>query len=136
MVYVRLTPASQLPDLAALRPYKAVVIVEETVTPARQAEISRWLIASGCVYMMAWGEDSASWEESVDHANLAAFEFGEIPDDCLVITTQHGHESLREVFWFSKHTAMHPCFPLHNIVLLHLSPDEREKEFRAAYRSA
>jgi hypothetical protein len=140
--YLLLTTSTELPDISALHPFKAVVIVEDTVTPDRQAEISQWLVDEGCLYMMAWGEACRSWEESVDLANLETFDFGEIPDDRLIVTTWHADESLKDVFWFAKHTAMHPCFPLNKTVLLHLAPmapmasKAREKELTDEFAGA
>jgi len=136
LIYCQLTSSSQLPDISALRPFKTVVIVEDVVTADRQATISRWLVEFGCRYMMAWGKECSSWDDSVNLANLEAFDSEEIPDDRLVITTCHEDEQLKDVFWYSKHTAMHPCFRLNNVLLLHLSPIEREREFSAEYRDA
>lgn len=133
MNYIQVTASTELPDLSELRPFKALVIVEDAVTPERQAVISRWLVDSGCLYMMAWGEDCASWQESVDRANIETFNSGEIPDDCVVITTSHEDELLKQVFWFSKHTAMHPCFELDNTLLLHLTTVTREQELTDTY---
>lgn len=136
MHYVQLTSSGTLPDLSALQPFMAVVIIEDAVTPDHQAAISRWLVATGCRYMMAWGQECRAWGDSVDLANREAFDHEEIPDDRIVITTWHENEPLREVFWFSKHSAMHPCFRLNNVVLLHLSPVPRERELSAEYAGA
>jgi len=86
--------------------------------------------------MMAWGEDCASWQESVDRANLETFNSREIPDNRIVITTCHEDEPLKQVFWFSKHTAMHPCFALDNTFLLHLTTVGRELELMDEYNDA
>ena len=136
MRYLHLTSKVVLPEIGSLRPFKAVVIVEEDVTDERRREISRWLVASGCVYAMAWGKDCSAWDDSIDWANVDAFESSEIPDDCLVITTWHEKESLIDVFWFSKHTAMHPCHTLDNVLLLHLATHEREADIVAQYDGA
>jgi hypothetical protein len=72
MNYLHLTASGRLPDISALRPFKTVVIVEETVTADRQAAISQWLVESGCRYMMAWGADCRSWDQSMTQANAAA----------------------------------------------------------------
>lgn len=136
MDYLQLTSSSELPDISALRPFKAVVIVEDAVSSDRQAAISRWLVESGCLYVMAWGIDCGEWESSVELANFEAFDFDEIPDDCVVMTTWHEGESLKDVFWFSKHSAMHPCRQLQSILLLHLSPTGREQEMSNEYLAA
>jgi hypothetical protein len=136
MDYLQLTALSNLPDLSALRPFKTVVLVEDVVTSDRQAAICRWLVEAGCRYIMAWGEECHSWDDSVDLANREKFNFEDIPDEGVVITTWHEDESLKEVFWFAKHTAIHPCFPLDTTVLLHLASFGREQEISAEYTDA
>ena len=136
MDYVQLTALSNLPDLSALRPFKTVVLVEDVVTSDRQAAICRWLVETGCRYIMAWGGECGSWDDSVDLANREKFNFEDIPDEGVVITTWHEDESLKEVFWFAKHTAIHPCFPLDNTVLLHLASFGREQGISAEYTDA
>lgn len=134
--YVHLTASSPLPDISGLRPFKAIVIVADAIVPDRRAAISEWLVASGCLYMMAWGIECSAWEDAVELANFKAFDFAEIPDDRLVITTWHDNQALTEVFWFAKHTAMHPCCRLGNVLLLHLSPTGREQELTDEYDAA
>ncbi|MFW2403438.1 MAG: DUF7684 family protein [Gammaproteobacteria bacterium] len=136
MQYIQLTTTTEPPDVAALRPFKSVVIVEDEVTPERRAGISRWLAESGCLYMMASGHDSDAWQEAVQTANAAAFNGDAIPDDRLIIATSHGDEPLDEVFWFSKYTAMHPCRTLETALLVHLSAAGREREMRETYEAA
>ena len=133
MKYLQLTPSGKPPDIPGFQPYKAVIIIEATVTPTQQALISQWLIKSGCLYMMAWGDDCASWEKSVQLANRAAFVTAEIPDQSLVITTWHEDQLLKDVFWHTKYTAMHPCFRLENVLLLHLAATENKQGITAAY---
>jgi hypothetical protein len=133
MQYLHLAPSGTLPDLAGLRPFKAVVIIASPVTPERQTAISQWLVESGCLYMMAWGDGAAAWEASVQLANRESFPTPEIPDESLVITTWHKVEPLKDVFWFAKHTAMHPCCKIDHVLLVHLSMTEREQELCAEY---
>jgi hypothetical protein len=135
MQYIHLNATGELPDISALRPSKAVVLAEEAVSTARQAEISRWLVQSGCLYMMAWGEACSLWQDTVHQANLANFADDIVPDDQLVITTCHEDESLRDVFWFAKYTAMHPCYPGLHKLILHLSPAQREQEILDEYHA-
>ena len=112
-----------------MRPFKAVVIIATSFKPEQQTTISKWLVEQGCLYMMAWGDNCSSWAESVLLANRKAFTTPEIPDQSLVMTTFHDTESLKDVFWYAKHTAMHPCHKLENVLLLHLSLAAREDEF-------
>jgi hypothetical protein len=134
--YLQLAPADTLPELPDLRPFKAVVIVATPVTPDQQNDISHWLVKSGCLYMMAWGEYCIAWAESVQRANREAFTTPEIPDQSLVITTSHEVEALKDVFWYAKHTAIHPCFKLDNILLLDISTTGREQEICTEFAAA
>jgi len=136
MRYLLLEPGSNPPDISALRPFRTVVIVDDKPTSEWQALISEWLVESGCLYMMAWGKNCSSWDDSVDSANLAEFNFGDIPEDKFVMTTWHEKDSLSDVFWFSKTNAFHPTVELQNTVILHISRNNRENELLAGYASA
>ena len=134
--YLQLQPDLTLPDISALKPFRVVVVIEEAVTPEWQSQVSTWLVASGCLYMMAWGVNCSSWDDSVDLANLAAFGYGDIPEDKFVMTTWHEGESLKDVYRFSKESAIHPAVEIDNILLLHISKSNIEKVFLAEYASA
>ena len=136
MQYIHLTPATEPPDVSALSPFKVVVIIEDIVTRERRDGISRWLVESGCLYVMARGHDSDSWQDSIQAANATAFDVDKIPDDQLIIATSHGDEPLDDVFWFSKYTAMHPCHTLETVLLLDLTTEGRQREMCAAYDAA
>ena len=134
--YLQLEPTSEVPDISALNPFRAVVIVEENVSLEWQIQISNWLVSSGCLYMMAWGLNCVTWDDSVDLANLEQFNHGDIPDEKFVITTWHENEPLKEVFWFSKHNALHPDVDIKNNLLLHISKQNNEKYLLDKYTKA
>jgi hypothetical protein len=133
--YIYLPPDSPPPDLHG-KPYRAIVIIEASVTKAWRDYISAWLVKSGCLYMMAWGQDCSLWDDSVDCANLAEFEYGYIPDENFAMTTWHEREPLREVFLFCEHAARHPIIDLERIILVHISSIERRVELLSDYQSA
>ena len=136
MNYVRIASAEELPDLSDLAPFKLVLIAELSLPEEEQARVAAWLVASGCLYAMSWGEACASWQDEIDMANRAAHETDEIPDESIVITTSHEDEPLSEAFWFAKHTAIHPCTKLENVVLLHIAAAGRERELLDEYAAA
>ncbi|MCP4080405.1 MAG: hypothetical protein GY743_09160 [Planctomycetaceae bacterium] len=111
-------------------------MVEDVVGADRQAEISKWLVESGCLYMMAWGNDCGSWDTSVDIANLEEFDDAEIPDNRLVMTTWHPQETVAEVFWFCKNCAFHPTVDISNDMILHLSPEPSSRKLTDGYFAA
>ena len=136
MQYLQITPESALPDISRLNPFRAVVVVDESVSNEWKKSVSAWLVHSGCLYMMAWGIDCSSWDDSVDFANLEAFNHEDIPEDQFVMTTWHDDEPLKEVFWFSKHVASHPEVELRNTLILHIAQNGREQELLSEYSGA
>lgn len=78
--YIHLRPGAALPAHAVPRPYRALVIIEDVVEPECRDTVSRWLVDTGCLSMSAWGRECSAWDDSVDQANLADFDFGDIPD--------------------------------------------------------
>ena len=134
--YLHLPPGSPPPDIAHLSPYRAVIIIEAQVMTDWQWKISDWLVASGCLYMMAWGPDCTTWDDSVDIANLEAFDYGDSPDDRHVFTTWHNDESLGDVFDFCKRHARHPVVELPRVVLVHIAWQSDEVGMIEAYAAA
>jgi hypothetical protein len=112
------------------------VVVEESSTRDWQTEVSSWLVKSGCLYMMAWGEDCSSWHDSVDTANISEFHGEEIPEEKFVRTTWHTDEPLSEVFWFAKNCADHPVLEIKNTIILHISRCSREDDLTSKFESA
>lgn len=134
--YFQIRAGSKPPEISDFSPFRAIVIIEEAVIPEWQTAISTWLVESGCLYMMAWGMNCSSWDDSVDFANLEQFDFGEIPEDKSIMTTWHENDPLDEVFLFAKGSARHPSINLHNTVLLHISENNREAELLNSYANA
>ena len=132
-VYVFLHPDAPLPDLDAVSPFRALLVLEQRVSPEWQALVSAWLVRSGCLYMMAWGVECSSWDDSVDVANIAAFLPAEIPEDRFVMTTWHENEPLSEAFWFCKYSANHPSVDLHQTFLVQIAPVPKQDLLLASY---
>lgn len=134
-VYIHLPPNESLPELS-VAPFRAVVVIEEQVDPDWQALVSEWLVRSGCLFMMAWGLNCSSWDDSVDYANLEKFDYGDIPDDKFVMTTWHEDEPLSEVFWFAANAAWHDYIDDGPTLLIDISAGGRQREILATYRAA
>ena len=138
MRYLRLPPNSDLPPYEGIRPFGAIVAIEAEITSEWQWKVSKWLIDSGCLYMLAWGRDCASWDDSVDYANLEAFDYEAIPDERSVMTTWHENESLSDVMNFAK-LNMRPMsdkVELKETVLLHISPTDKQQQYESLYAAA
>ena len=134
--YFHIKIADELPNISTMSPFKAVVIADEVVSEEQRALLSRWLVQSGCFYMMAWGKDCSSWDDAVDWANMEMFDFNDIPNDHFVMTTWHDDESLKEVFHFSKNSAHNSAVNLENTLLLHISNANNEVEILQEYVQA
>jgi hypothetical protein len=133
--YIHLPPGHPPPEIGR-GPFRAVVVIEAPVVTEWRALVSDWLAESGCLYMMAWGADCSLWDDSVDFANLDAFEYGDIPDDRFIMTSWHEKEPLADVFWFCEHAAQHPTVDLERTVLVHIAMTGRQAELLADYRNA
>lgn len=133
--YVHLAPNQVLPD-RSVRPFKAVVIVEEPVTTEWRDRVSEWLVRSGCLFMLAWGHECSLWDDSVDYANLDQFEFGEIPDEKFVMTTWHESEPLAEVLRFAADGAAHSNVQLDLLVLVHIAIEGDKSRMMQAFADA
>jgi hypothetical protein len=136
MRYVRVEPNGSLEPYQGGRPFRAIVVVEEAVEPTWQSIASKWLVDSGCVYMLAWGRECSSWDTSVDLANLQAYDYGDIPDDGFVMTTWHEQEPLSEVFWFAKNCAFAETVEIVDTVVFHVSRVDRNEEYSQLYAAA
>ncbi len=124
--YHHLRVGAEPPNLGNMRSFAAVVIIEDEVDWKWRDKISRWLVDSGCLFMMAWGRDCKLWDESVDYANIDDFPDGEIPEDRLVLTTWHDDEPLEELFWFAQHSAHHEGIEQKRLLLLDISQMPRK----------
>lgn len=101
-------PGDAPPRLDEAAPFKAVVVIDAEVTPEWRGQVSDWLVRCGCRYIMAWGKDCSAWDSSVDEANLMKFDYEEIPEDDVVMTTWHAEEPFEEAFWFSQFSCHTP----------------------------
>jgi hypothetical protein len=131
--YLHLLPDAALPETGGLHRFKVVLVVESEVSQMWQWDVSRWLVSSGCRYMLAWGTECSAWDDAVDEANLERFDYGDIPEEEVVMTTSHEDDDLEEVFWFAKNRAKHPVLDLTETVLIHVGDVAKQDEFEALY---
>jgi hypothetical protein len=134
--YFRITESEPLPDISAYAPFRAVVIINGPYSVEWQDRVSDWLVASGCLYMLAWGENCTSWDDSVDYANMRQFPFDEIPDEHFVLTTWHDKEPLDEVLWFAGFGAQHGDVDLKYSLLIDIGKENRRAELLARWDAA
>lgn len=131
--YLQLKHEALLPDISGFKPFLAVLVVEEPVTADWRNLVSRWLVKSGCLYMMSWGKDSIAWDEAVDMANIAQFNNGEIPEDELVLIAEHKDDTLEQFLREAKISATQDCADFVNTLILHISQVDKEHELLRLY---
>lgn len=134
--YLQLRPHDALPDLTHLAPFMAVVVIDDDSDEMWRWEVARWLVDSGCRYMLAWGKECADWREALEDAALEAVDYDDVPPEEAVLSTSHEDEDLEEVFWFARHRASHPALRFNTAVILHVAlrgqPDELLAQFADA----
>ena len=108
-------------------------MIEQSTSAEWRSDVCARLMNSGCLYVMAWGQDCELWHDAADWALLEMFDFGDIPDDRSAMTTWHSDETLDEVFWFAGHCASHPTVALEETIILHVSDSKRNAELVAQY---
>lgn len=100
--YLRLEPPYDTPIPSFGRPFVAIVVAcDPNITVEQQAHISTQLVERDCRYMLAWGINASTWDDSVDMAYLNTDPNFSPPDDRHVMTTWHDNESLDTVVWFA-----------------------------------
>ena len=135
--YLQLEPEEvPFPDLVGMCPFRAVVLVRETVSDHWRNRVSDWLVASGCLYALAWGADCSAWDDALDWANIDAFDTKPILPECFVMTTWHEDETIEEVFWSAAHCAEHPTVALQSDLILDISSANHEADAMQAWSSA
>lgn len=136
--YVRISEHEPLPPLDSLAPYRAVIVLSGNYSDEWQDDVSRWLVNSGCRYMMAWGPNCSSWDDSVDYAVIQKFLPSEAPDAHHVMTTWHEDETLESVFWYCQFCAQFSSndVELHQAVIVDVSEHERKDWILALYQRA
>jgi len=131
--YLHLKPGDPLPKLSGGF-FKSVLVIESQTTPEWQAEVSDWLVRSGCRYMMACGLQRQSWHDNVDWADVDRTTKQYVPETDFVMTTDHG--SPRDAFWFCQNCAIHDSFTFENTYVMHISAEPRAAEILASFQSA
>lgn len=134
--YIRLPPNGALPDIESFRWFRAAVVLDGEYSDDWQMDVSRWLVDSGCLYMMAWGPNCTTWDDSVDYAQILKHLPDEAPDNEFIMTTWHEDDSLEDVFWQMRSSAMDAWGRIENSLILHVGTCDREREFLALYDQA
>ena len=136
MEYIQVTEINSLPPINEFAHFKAVLAIENSVSQSRQIEISQWMVEMGALYVMICGESPGSWSDSIRQANIDKVEIATMTAEQFVMITEHETESLRNVFWHAKKYARHTHAKLENIVVIHISNENRAVDYLSIYNKA
>jgi hypothetical protein len=134
--YLQLASGDDLPALAGINAFKAILVIDTDSHQPWQWEVCRWLVASGARYVMAWGLECEAWHDAVDEAFLEATDYEDVSDEQMVVSTWHDDEDLADVFWFAKNRANYPALELNTTLILHIADAPRRDELEGAYKDA
>ena len=134
---LRLEPPyeTRLPRFGA--PFVAIVVAcDSSLTPEQQANLSAQLVAVDCRYMLAWGDNASSWDDSVDMAFIGTDPNFDPPHDRLVMTTWHDKETIHDVVWFALTNTDFDAHDFHDYLALLIGGNpEIEAELVATIKS-
>ena len=136
MEYIQVNQTSELPDISAFSPFKAVIAIEDQFSTARREQICHWLTQMGGLYMMICGEDIELWSASIRQANIDQNGIDSMTADKFVMITEHENERLRNVFWHAKKYARHTHAELENLVVIHVSNENRSVDYLSIFNKA
>jgi hypothetical protein len=135
--YLHLPSGADLPALAGTPPFMAILLVEqEDADEMWRFDVCRWLVASGCRYLLAWGRDCETWREGVEDAALEAVDYEDVAPEESVLTSAHEDEELEDVFWFARHRAAHPGPALETVLIVHVAALPDRQRMVDAYDAA
>ena len=135
-LYIQISEGRPLPEVGKFGPFRAIVVLDATYSDEWQDEVSRWLVNNGCLYMMAWGLNCSSWDDSVDYAQIQKYLPGDVPEHEFVMTTWHNDETLESVFWFAQFNAHDPYDLITNTLIVHVGTADRRTEFLTLFEQS
>lgn len=134
--YIQLRPHADLPDLKHLEPFMAIAVIDDDSDEMWRWDVARWLVASGCRFLLAWGKECESWRDAIDDAADETIDGDEAAPEQAVMGTSHEDEDLEEVFWFARHRASHPALRFTDTVILHVAALGRGEELLEQFADA
>jgi hypothetical protein len=135
--YLHLPSGAELPALADTGPFMAILLLEQDdVNDMWRFDACRWIVASGCRYLLAWGRECETWREGVEDAALEAVDYEDVEPEQSVLTSAHEDEELDDVFWFARHRAAHPGPALETVLIVHVAMQPDRQRMIDAYDAA
>ncbi len=110
-------------------PYACLVYATEPVTGEEMAEISEWLISSGCKYAVCGGTDCSQWHDAIDMADIE-----KDPSFAhTIMTSWHAEETVEDIVWFWLNLTNYDDFVFENYIALIIGqPGDLERRIARA----
>jgi hypothetical protein len=112
-----------------------MIISGRAVDPAWRGEVAKWVVESGALSVMTWGQDCEEWHDDVDHMLLSEFDYAEVPDERFIMTSWHDGEPLRDVFFFARLCAFHPTIDLPILTIVDVTEKARSAAILGLYEA-
>ena len=115
--------------------FAAMIVAQDAdVTSDEMNAVARELVDSGCRYAVCCGNDSSSWDDAIDFADIARRLYDSVTDDRVLLTTWHAEEPIDDVSkFFVMHTRFDGFEPRHYVILA-IGDGELAKEAYARTR--
>ena len=136
MRYLQVLPGEELPDVSALAPFKALLVVDVPVPEAKVQSICTWLVEMGCRYVVCRASAPENWCDAIRSANLRCRDIESMPASEFVMATPHRDETVKQVIWYIKKYAHHPDVSCDECLVVHLSETSQEALFVSLYHRA
>jgi hypothetical protein len=136
--YIQIRPDELVLEHAVKKPYKAILVIDFESGNDLRTRVCDWLVSTGCRYALCWGNNCDAWEDWIDQTSvMRALDH---PDaaaaDEVLMTTSHANDDLSQMFWFSKNCAFVEGVDFQEVLILHVSHEDKATELLEVYRLA
>ena len=134
--YLRLEPPYETRIPGVRSPFVTIVFAcDPEINADEQANISAQLVSRDCRYVLAWGINASSWDDSVDWAFISTDPNFDPPRERHVMTTWHDNETIDDVVSFALMNTNFDSHEFHDYLALMIgNSPEIESEVFASLR--
>ena len=133
MEYIQLTEINEIPNISAFSPFKALLVIEDEVSKSRQRQISDWLVEMGGLCLTLCGVGSEGWAKSIRQSNLDQVDIQSMEPEQFVMIVEFQNDIFRNVFWHAKKYAKHTHVKLSELVIVHISNENRAVDYLSIF---
>ncbi|MBL4786889.1 MAG: hypothetical protein JKY49_15860 [Cohaesibacteraceae bacterium] len=128
--YVSLIDQGDLPKLGDLKSFTCIILIGESTPVAHQLEICKWLVDSGCKWIMAFGQDCEIWHDT--SCSVVADMTSDTTAGQNIMTTSHRDQTIDEVLALAKLSMQ----KFDNILMLDVGEDGNQDMLQTLFDEA